>query len=700
MTSYHEFMHWVLDPAKYFLNPHSIPLFFSAILVACLGVFVFLVGRSSSRIPFAGVCAGIFFWLVFTGFGYLVKDDELLAAFWFSMDWVGVSFISINVYALALYTLKVKRPILLYFGYFVAVLFAALIVLGNPMMDGVYRYWWGFFPKMNYYGIIFLSFFFFYMANSFLEYFFAYKKSHDPVRRMQIKYMFIAFAIAYIGSVDYLPVFGIEIYPFGFFPITIFAFISGYSILRYRLWDIGFLIGKIGIYLLSSGPLALLFSCIVFFLTKDLFFVFCVIFLCLIVPVLQRNIYYFISIAKSRSGLINSGRINSINSISDRIKESGYKISNLVSTLEQICIDEFPIQQCKVLISDASRGVFQEESQSGRSLVNLHSNDSLVQYLEKNKEILVKGEIEKTLFLEDIKSIVPVFDRLDVEVAIPLIILDRVSGILFLGRKTDNKPYFVNEINRLQEIANEASTALRYVLAVSQAASETKRWAHSLNQDLKPLTEAFDFLRDNDSLYGKDPDQTEVYNQIRRPLKRLSNFLYYLTHQARIIDESLRNKYELLPVNIHDILERSISRQKSVVNKKQVQVQLQLPDNLSGLNGHARDLTIAFDAIISNALRYVPEKGSITVAGKVERDKFILSFENNGPIIPAEHLENIFTEGFQVKDGLEGTGGLGLSNVRRIVGMHGGKAWAENTGAAQGIRFIIEFPLNQVALAA
>ncbi|HEY3198215.1 MAG TPA: ATP-binding protein [Nitrospirales bacterium] len=76
------------------------------------------------------------------------------------------------------------------------------------------------------------------------------------IKRNQFKYFFIAFALAYgTGSLDYLPIFKIDLYPYGNFGIMAYPIITTYAIARYRLMDITVVFQKGLTYALLLGAL-------------------------------------------------------------------------------------------------------------------------------------------------------------------------------------------------------------------------------------------------------------------------------------------------------------------------------------------------------------------------------------------------------------------------------------------------------------
>ena len=79
---------------------------------------------------------------------------------------------------------------------------------------------------------------------------------------------------------------------------------------------------------------------------------------------------------------------------------------------------------------------------------------------------------------------------------------------------------------------------------------------------------SFEFLQMDDPITATQEERKDVFDVIHRGMKRLGGFLHYLTHQSRIIDEELRNKYELVPIPINEVLEKSISTHKMSIQGK------------------------------------------------------------------------------------------------------------------------------------
>jgi signal transduction histidine kinase len=98
--------------------------------------------------------------------------------------------------------------------------------------------------------------------------------------------------------------------------------------------------------------------------------------------------------------------------------------------------------------------------------------------------------------------------------------------------------------------------------------------------------------------------------------------------------------------------------------------------------------------LVQNAIEAVQEgTGWVRVRGRVEGDEIVLSVKDNGPGIPPEVLQRLFTPFFTTKGPGRGTG-LGLTITRRVVQSLGGTLRVSST-VGQGTEFVAHLPRAQ-----
>jgi diguanylate cyclase (GGDEF)-like protein/PAS domain S-box-containing protein len=225
----------ILDTSRYGLSPFAVPTLVTAALIFVFGTNVLV--RRASRVAgaFFAIAVSASVWLVAFTFMYCAKDTAT-ALFWARMAYFGVPFLAPSIYhftAEMLRIAKARRGVIIG-GWAAAIVFSSLAVTG-VLVERVQLYWWGFYPR---YSVLvappFLLFFFGYLILSLVEFLRAYPKSRG-VEKKRIRLLLIAFAVAYLGCVDYLPKFGIAVYPFGYAALLGFVVIVAIAFRKYDL---------------------------------------------------------------------------------------------------------------------------------------------------------------------------------------------------------------------------------------------------------------------------------------------------------------------------------------------------------------------------------------------------------------------------------------------------------------------------------
>ena len=103
---------------------------------------------------------------------------------------------------------------------------------------------------------------------------------------------------------------------------------------------------------------------------------------------------------------------------------------------------------------------------------------------------------------------------------------------------------------------------------------------------------------------------------------------------------------------------------------------------------------VMLDNLISNAVKFTPPGGRVRVVVRGQGDEVVVTVVDTGVGIPPEELERIFDRFYQVEDALtrrHGGMGLGLTIVKGLVELHGGRVSAESV-SGRGSRFVVALP--------
>ena len=120
-------------------------------------------------------------------------------------------------------------------------------------------------------------------------------------------------------------------------------------------------------------------------------------------------------------------------------------------------------------------------------------------------------------------------------------------------------------------------------------------------------------------------------------------------------------------------------------------VQVQLPKDLPPVSADPDRLERILANLISNALKYSAPETPVTVTGREEDGRVIVSVIDRGPGIRPEDMPRLFERYFRAQPGGEGLG-LGLYSARMLVEAHGGRIWAESE-EGKGSTFSFSLPV-------
>ncbi|MCC6312478.1 MAG: PAS domain S-box protein [Thermomicrobiales bacterium] len=177
---------------------------------------------------------------------------------------------------------------------------------------------------------------------------------------------------------------------------------------------------------------------------------------------------------------------------------------------------------------------------------------------------------------------------------------------------------------------------------------------------------------------------------------------------AKMIDDMLlldQMQDDELPLQLEDTdVNRVVRDVAAHVHDREPrrEIRLALDKRLPAVAADRDRLAQVVAALIGNALKYSPEGSRITIRTNRERKAVHVAITDEGVGIPRDSLERVFDRFERVYTGRTQTvvgAGLGLSIVREIVRLHGGKVWAESTEGA-GSTFHVRLPARQLAASA
>ncbi|MBI5816095.1 MAG: HAMP domain-containing histidine kinase [Nitrospinae bacterium] len=150
------------------------------------------------------------------------------------------------------------------------------------------------------------------------------------------------------------------------------------------------------------------------------------------------------------------------------------------------------------------------------------------------------------------------------------------------------------------------------------------------------------------------------------------------------------------PIVIDDIIEESVRTMEFAANEKKQEITINLGEKTT-LDCDGAKLLQVMNNLISNAIKFTPRGGAITVSKTAENGHVTVKVSDTGPGIPADQQGIVFEKFEQLRThqlGIEPGSGLGLTICKNLVELHGGTVGVSSV-SGQGSTFHITLPLKK-----
>lgn len=275
---------------------------------------------------------------------------------------------------------------------------------------------------------------------------------------------------------------------------------------------------------------------------------------------------------------------------------------------------------------------------------------------------------------------VPIPDATGMEVerffdwtALPLRDVDgAVSGLLIFA-------YEVSAQVHAREKAEEATRTKDDFLAML---------GHELRNPLAPITTAIELMKLN------DPDALARERRIiERQVRHLTRLVDDLLDISRVASGQIQLRKR--PLELVDAVRMAVEMTKPLLEERRHHLRLEFPETSGRVLADEARLAQILANLLSNSAKYTDEGGLIVLTVSDEEDEFRVAVEDNGSGFDTSDADSLF-EMFRRFSGdpLRHPGGLGLglSIVRSLVRLHGGRVTAHSDGVGQGSRFEVYLP--------
>jgi signal transduction histidine kinase len=285
-----------------------------------------------------------------------------------------------------------------------------------------------------------------------------------------------------------------------------------------------------------------------------------------------------------------------------------------------------------------------------------------------------------------------------------------------VGELTAGNPWAPLESSRITEVERLSAAFREMRDRLAQRTAESERLAAELRARAEALAE---------SDRRKDEFLAMLAHELRNPLGAVSTAAYVLgrmdslappvarsvaiiqrqsQHLARLVDDLLdvsritRGKVELrrVPIDLGEVVRHAVESTRQLVEARRHRLEVSLPGEPLPLVADPTRIEQVLANLIRNAVKFTDPGGLVEIDAAARDGLAVVRVRDSGAGIPGDLLPRVFDLFIQGPQGLDrsaGGLGIGLTLVRSLVEMHGGRVEAHSEGPGHGSDFTIWLPL-------
>ncbi|HEY1060184.1 MAG TPA: ATP-binding protein [Daejeonella sp.] len=311
-----------------------------------------------------------------------------------------------------------------------------------------------------------------------------------------------------------------------------------------------------------------------------------------------------------------------------------------------------------------------EEKTIGLNVAEISKKNDLLKTLTENKQsdkpIKIYANGKESYFQLEVR-----------EITIPVYPHNEEQTLLKSGRSA-GEVYILRNITKFTEL-DEAKT--NFIATIS----------HELKTPISAIKMSIKLIEDE--RVGKlNTEQLDLLNHIKDDSDRLLKITSELLDLAQV--ETGNIQLNFIPTEPDEIVNYAINAVKFQADQKQVSIEIHSRPNLSKVNVDVEKTTWVLINLLSNALRYSPEKGKVVIQVENTGQYIEFSVQDFGKGIEEQYQARLFDRYFKVPtDGKNKSGtGLGLAISKDFIEAQKGEIFVESELGA-GSRFVFRLPV-------
>ncbi len=290
---------------------------------------------------------------------------------------------------------------------------------------------------------------------------------------------------------------------------------------------------------------------------------------------------------------------------------------------------------------------------------------------------------------------------------IPVILRAKVMGFVELFQKTEQVRRQAEQLRLMErrEFEHRLAEENARLREQQKALEESERrlteadrrkdeflamLAHELRNPLAPIRNAIQIMR----LVGPaDPDLERSRDMIDRQVEHMTRLVDDLLEVSRITGGKIKLQKET--VDLVAVVARAVETSRPLIDARQHELTVAFPPEPIVLEADPTRLAQVISNLLNNAAKYTENGGHIWLTINREGGEVVVQVRDNGIGMPVDLLPRVFelfTQADRSLDRSQGGLGIGLTLVKSLVTLHGGRVTAHSEGPSKGSEFVVRLP--------
>ncbi|MBI5024360.1 MAG: GAF domain-containing protein [Candidatus Omnitrophica bacterium] len=546
-----------------------------------------------------------------------------------------------------------------------------------------------------------------------------YFKIDSYLEKTKIQYLLFCVVVGFMGGLmNFFPILGFNIYPYGNASLPIYLFVVTYAILRFRLIEISIVITRTSIFLavysvILGIPFVLAFGWREHLrnLMGEMWWMAPLVSSTVLATV-GPSIYLYIQ-RRAEDRLLQEQRryqttLRRASLGMGRVKD----LNRLLKLTVNIVTRTVRIEHCEVYLTHRPAERYVLKASQGWALSDkrvsfIPADAPLIQYLKQHREPLVYDEVkQRGQDFQDkvLEEIGKVMEELDAALLVPSFIEEDLIAVLVLGRKRSGKLYSQDDLIVFSILANQVALAIENAqfyedmkkthdqLMKAEKMATIGTMADGLSHQINNRLHAMGFIAsdalDTIKLQPREalpPEAKKVYEEmevslgkIQENVKRGGEIVEGLLKYSRKTDEGFT------AIELGRLLDAALEMAQFKIKLNQIDIARDFNGVIPRIRGNFTQLQEVFFNMVDNSYDAMMQRkeemkepgyrGRLEVSAQEEGNHLEIFIKDNGIGVKEKDFKRLFTPFFTTKLSSKKGTGLGLYVIRKIIEEnHGGK---------------------------